>query len=498
MNYIKKHYKGELPLYISFLLNFLLVNVICGPLITESAEYFEQSIIGIRLFFLLSFSYLFLVYPWTIIGVFKSSKKAIIEKNKKTFAIIIQLIVILHICFYIGVLRHSYNYYARLFDANFGNKQSFVIDKKRNIIKFNGYIKFGITSDFENYLKQNPDIKGLLINSRGGLARVANRLSKIIRENKLDTYSTVKCLSACTIVFASGNQRYKTKNSAIGFHKPDRNFEEYEVQTILLFKEQGIKKILLKNIYIADFEKMYYPTNSLLLESNFIHGYVEEDQISPYNLKIPSETIEKYLSKDKLFNIIKKFDEPLSRKLINSSRKYFNRGLSPIQIQEKFLLELSPIIDNSFMSAKPSTIRMFTNTTIEILEKSKSIDSSLCIKIMNREHFGPILFSDYFSKDELNKYLDLYEFLLFDKYNNPGFVLDKAHAKEVFVKLVTENEELLSPGFDLDLDSTIDYEKICNSFIKFFELLNELDDYSLEHLYKLAFKEGYQDLEMLD
>ena len=88
----------------------------------------EQSIIGIRLFFLLSFSYLFLVYPWTIIGVFKSSKKAIIEKNKKTFAIIIQLIVILHICFYIGVLRHSYNYYARLFDANFGNKQSFVID----------------------------------------------------------------------------------------------------------------------------------------------------------------------------------------------------------------------------------------------------------------------------------------------------------------------------------------------------------------------------------
>lgn len=490
MNFIKKHYKGELPLYISFLLNFLLINVICGTLIIKSNEYFEQSFKGICIFFLLALSYLFLVYPWTFIGVFKSSKKAIIEKNKKSFAIIIQLVVILHICFYVFLLRHSFDYYAALFKSNFVNNHSFVVDNKKNIIKFNGYINFGITSEFINHLKQNPDIKGLLINSRGGYTAVAERLSKIIRENKLETYSTEKCLSACTIVFASGIQRYKTKNSAIGFHKPSKGFEEYEAQTILLFKEQEINIKLLKNIYIADFEEMYYPTNSLLLEANYIHGYVEEDQINPHNIKIPSELIEKFLSESKIFTIIKKYDEPLSRKIKNSTRKYFNRGLSPIQIQEKFFLELAPIIDNSFMNLRPSTLRMFIDRILESLEKLKSSDPSLCIKLIHRQDFGPIFYSNYFSEDEINKFIELYEYILFDKYNNPVFVINKSHAEELIVKLLIENADSISAGFDLDLDSTIEYEKICDSYIKFMELFNGLDDYSLENALKHAFKEG--------
>src|SRR5207244_2892607 len=45
------------------------------------------------------------------------------------------------------------------------------------------------------------------------------KLNALIRERKLDTYVEAKCMSACTLAFAAGQQRILRKGAVLGFHR---------------------------------------------------------------------------------------------------------------------------------------------------------------------------------------------------------------------------------------------------------------------------------------
>src|SRR5262249_52628660 len=82
-----------------------------------------------------------------------------------------------------------------------------------------GGIKYGMTHDLEKLLDTYSDVRTLHLDSVGGRIGEGKKLNALIRARRLDTYVEGKCLSACTLAYAAGQQRILRKGGSLGFHK---------------------------------------------------------------------------------------------------------------------------------------------------------------------------------------------------------------------------------------------------------------------------------------
>src|SRR5438270_6609347 len=59
----------------------------------------------------------------------------------------------------------------------------------------------------------------LVLDSVGGRLGEGEKLYELIRSRGLDTYVSSQCVSACTMAFAGGHNRYLREGAVLGFHK---------------------------------------------------------------------------------------------------------------------------------------------------------------------------------------------------------------------------------------------------------------------------------------
>ena len=64
-------------------------------------------------------------------------------------------------------------------------------------------------------------LKVVHLNSTGGRILEAERIGALIKGRNLSTYVPAQCLSACTIIFLSGHERFIGPSGRLGFHQPD-------------------------------------------------------------------------------------------------------------------------------------------------------------------------------------------------------------------------------------------------------------------------------------
>jgi hypothetical protein len=82
-----------------------------------------------------------------------------------------------------------------------------------------GGIKYGLADAFEKTLNAARRVKVVHLTSNGGRIGEGEKLFKLIRERGLDTYVASTCMSACTLAFAGGRQRFLLDGGSLGFHK---------------------------------------------------------------------------------------------------------------------------------------------------------------------------------------------------------------------------------------------------------------------------------------
>ena len=68
-------------------------------------------------------------------------------------------------------------------------------------------------------LEENPDIRLLKLESRGGSKLAAQRMANIIIDAQLDTHVDKDCNSSCVRLFVAGNKRTASLGANIGFHR---------------------------------------------------------------------------------------------------------------------------------------------------------------------------------------------------------------------------------------------------------------------------------------
>jgi len=148
-----------------------------------------------------------------------------------------------------------------------------------------GPIGTGSTSRFRAVIDANPAIFVVHLDSPGGRAQEAENIGREISSKGLTTYVSRQCLSACTIIFISGKQRWLATNAVLQFHSMRfSSIDGHQLQqqeqywTREEYVRLGVPRSIAEKIASTPADKLWSPSHKELIESHLITGIADADR----------------------------------------------------------------------------------------------------------------------------------------------------------------------------------------------------------------------------
>ena len=228
-NYIIRHWRGDLPLAVSYWLNGLLLTVaitVASAIlqlwdIADAPRLISASFATLTLFAIAG-------SVWQLVGIWRSANRAIdAHGSKRESAFWAQAAKIATVIGWLSLVGNmvSHNvpsamaYLQIAFGVDPTPHHALRVVGNGKEIELSGGIDFGTNVDLLTLLNASPDVRTIDLNSAGGRVAEAEQIRKTIRERGLATYTTTLCASACTIVYMGGTQRFLGPGGKLAFHR---------------------------------------------------------------------------------------------------------------------------------------------------------------------------------------------------------------------------------------------------------------------------------------
>ncbi len=150
--------------------------------------------------------------------------------------------------------------------------------KQEKLIHLRGPFDIGITNRVAELIEQYPEVTGIILDSGGGQIYEGRGLARLIRENKLQTYSLDKCLSSCTTAFVAGRIRTLGINARLGFHQyktysliPSIDVVAEQAKDMAIFVKQGVSPEFLEKVFTHPPEEIWLPDIDELINAGVVH-----------------------------------------------------------------------------------------------------------------------------------------------------------------------------------------------------------------------------------
>ena len=292
MGYFAKHWHGQHSLAKSYWINYWLLSMVLTFalvlwfVIAESQDPVIYSRLALAFIVLIYF----VIYPWQIVGLWRSANHSIEKTGKRFWPRVVKFIIVIGFLGGISAELQEKELYKELYYYAFelSKSKNYDVSVDNNILLINGDFDYGLSKKVAKALKDNPSIKFVTLNSDGGLLYEARELSKLILLNSLNTYTNQGCASACTIAFISGNKRYIHKNTNLGFHQysmamPSARTDKAAIQSLIadqqsdaeFFQKRGVDKEFTDYMYKFESDDMWYPSTHVLEEYGVIDGVLD-------------------------------------------------------------------------------------------------------------------------------------------------------------------------------------------------------------------------------
>lgn len=139
-----------------------------------------------------------------------------------------------------------------------------------------GPLKFGSSIEFEKVLNANRKYTLIEIESPGGYVVEGMRMASLVADRKLDIVSMEYCESACTLILASGAQRYLGPKVAVGFHRSGQRFASVtsawsatDYQMARLLKSRGVNEDFIRKAFIPSISSIWYPEHAEMYAAGY-------------------------------------------------------------------------------------------------------------------------------------------------------------------------------------------------------------------------------------
>ena len=299
MNYFLRHWRGELSLPLSYWLNGILGTIVVTVLVLSFASALEDSenSFSFLIYWLASIAVVTSVTAWQLVGVWRSAER---YEGLAVWSALARLMVI--VGFMNLANRYSQEYIPAINESiEFADWRStaqwrILLLKDGHEIELAGAIGDGISRELSIILDSAPSVELVHVNlSQGGLVKEATRIQKLISQRGLSTYVSGECVSACTIVYLGGVNRYLKSTGRIGFHAYSTPGVKQGEMSFFDQKEYlrsfGIKNSFVEKIFATPSDDMWYPTVDELVDANVVHKVVSGEEFAITGIESKESTV---------------------------------------------------------------------------------------------------------------------------------------------------------------------------------------------------------------
>jgi hypothetical protein len=146
-------------------------------------------------------------------------------------------------------------------------------------IEITGGMKYGLSDDFQRVIAAAPRLRVVHLNSIGGRIGEAEKLHNIIKEHGFLTYTSNSCVSACTIAFMAGRERWLSSGAKLGFHQGEFAGMQFGFAEDLL-RSIGASQGFISHTLATPATSMWYPTMDELIANKIITGVAASDMFA--------------------------------------------------------------------------------------------------------------------------------------------------------------------------------------------------------------------------
>jgi hypothetical protein len=286
-NIVARHWRGDLPLWASYWLVVWLGNIAFAILGLGIAKAFraESGYNPTNIFtvIVLTWSSLVVVVTWQLVGVWRSANRYAQARARAglgaLWARLAQAAVILGaIGNFATFTREGAPQLVEVSGMAFRNDPD-VPDYAIRVMRDGteaeivGGFKFGLTEDFVKILSASRQISVVHLDSIGGRLGEGEKMFKLIRDRGLNTYVSSKCLSACTLAFAGGRERFLHRDASLGFHKgtfPGVREGDFDSIQRNVFRSAGFDETFIAEALSTPHNEMWRPSPQALVRAKVV------------------------------------------------------------------------------------------------------------------------------------------------------------------------------------------------------------------------------------
>jgi len=296
MSFFISHWRGKLPLGIT-----LWINLVALLIVVSYAELFVLSKLAtnptqlINLTLVSLFFTRLIIFPWQLIGLLRAIEFDYLEHKKllktRTLQGFALMTVLFTLVYCLEVIQGTLFYIKQIESySRPGDEVAYQLnvseDQQQLIIR--GDLNIGITTAVRSTIETHPQIKSVVLQSRGGQIYEGRGLAKLFTEYGINTYVYEECSSACTTAFIGGKQRYISTQGKLGFHQywvettkysqfvQFYNLRVEQQRDLALFKTRGISQDFLDRVFDQPANRIWFPDHSTLYDAHIVHHVVNQ------------------------------------------------------------------------------------------------------------------------------------------------------------------------------------------------------------------------------
>jgi hypothetical protein len=295
-NYLVRHWRGELSLPVSYWLNGTVSGLVVGFVIGGMAYLINwqgdaEPVVWLSTL-IASWMLAALLTIWQAVGTWRAAIRYR-QSGKDFWGGVAQMLTVA------GVLLFPYNFavvgvpqLAGIYEIVSGDAQvgphEFHVLANGQTLEFSGGITFGVTQELERFLNAMAGVRTVRLNSNGGRILEAQRMSDLISSRNLATFVARDCLSACTIVFLGGKERFMLPTARLGFHQPAfRGMTASDRRAAIAAEQQrlqrrfGLSAAFAARANSAPPSGMWFPDKDELMRERVVTRLVSPKQVLP-------------------------------------------------------------------------------------------------------------------------------------------------------------------------------------------------------------------------
>ena len=295
-NYLVRHWRGELSLPVSYWLNGTVSGVAVGLVIGGMAYLINwqgdaEPVVWLSTL-IASWILAALLTIWQAVGVWRAAIRYR-QSSKDFWGGVAQMLTVAGLLVFpydfatVGVPQLAGIYEIVSGDAHVGPHEFHVLANGQTL-EFSGGITFGVTQELERFLDAMAGVRTVRLNSNGGRILEAQRMSDLISSRNLATFVARDCLSACTIVFLGGKERFMLPTARLGFHQPAfRGMTASDRHAAIATERQrlqqrfGLSAAFAARANSAPPGGMWYPDKDELMRERVVTRLVPPKQVLP-------------------------------------------------------------------------------------------------------------------------------------------------------------------------------------------------------------------------